>query len=212
MVSQNPMGTNVPPNPPVLDRGFVVEETLVTGVPRFRASYSPYWRPVIAGALFALSLFVFSWYLMLGCHVGVDKDGTIDPGAGAAVWMCVTACVAFLAAGLTSSAISLPRGMGVVKGIGIWALSLPLAAVLYSLAARGGDLLGGLTLPRASVISTATGNNLGMIANYGYFWAVVIALACGFVFSIIGSTAGCAAMKERGDYTSSMPSSGSTMP
>ena len=114
----------------------------------FAHSYSPYWRPVIAGALFALSLFVFSWYLMLGCHVGVDKDGTIDPGAGAAVWMCVTACVAFLAAGLTSSAISLPRGMGVVKGIGIWALSLPLAAVLYSLAARGGDLLGGLTLPR----------------------------------------------------------------
>jgi hypothetical protein len=197
MVSENSVRPDVPPNPAALQRGFVVEESYISGPKyvRMGSGYGPFWRPVFAGTLFVLSIFVFSWYLMLGFHVGVDRDNTIVPGAGAAVWMWVTSCIAFLFGGMFASAISGPRGPGWARGIGVWSLSVPLAVILYSFAARAGDLLGGLTLPRASVIGYATGSAAGMTANYAYLWSVVIALACGFVFAVIGAIAANAAMK-----------------
>src|SRR5580693_7670584 len=46
MVSENPMKANVPPNPTAFDRGFVVEESFVSG-PRYvrpAMAVGPYWR------------------------------------------------------------------------------------------------------------------------------------------------------------------------
>src|ERR1051326_5895297 len=94
MVSQSQV--NVPGGVAATSRGFIPEETVVVQGPATVGGavtmyYRPFWRPVIAGTLFVLSAFALSWYLMLGCHVGIHDNGVIALGPGAAVWLWVTA-------------------------------------------------------------------------------------------------------------------------
>jgi hypothetical protein len=171
------------------DRGFVTPESTITAEyrsNRFMFYPAPFWGPVIAGSLFVLSTFVLSWYLMLGCSVGVS-DHVIDLGWGAAIWMWVTSGVAFFAGGMIANMISAPRGFGWLKGAAIWALSIPLGLVAYSFV-TGTGVFALLGLPHPGMVNLAGG--FGLTVHYSFMWAVFITLAVGLIFSAVGSMIG----------------------
>jgi hypothetical protein len=177
------------------ERGFFPEETLVgfgTGSPAVTTYYRPFWRPVVAGTILALSLFTLSWYLMLGCHVGITAAGVISLGAGAAVWLWVTSCIAYFFGGMIASAMTMPAANGWLKGPVIWALSVPMALLLDALLMQGANLVGNLYLPHAAMAQEAA---MAPGDVFGFVWTVFIGLALGLIFSIVGSASGCAARK-----------------
>jgi hypothetical protein len=197
MVSQP---TIVTPDPTAVhNRGFIPEETVVAvgpGNAAITTYYRPFWRPVIAGTVFALSVFALSWYLMLGCHVGISDNGIVALGAGAAVWIWVTACVAYFFGGAIASAMTMPNGSGWLKGAVIWGLSIPAALILYAVLAQSGTLLTALNLPHAGMLEIAGTNTVaGSSAHFGFLWSTFIALGLGLIFSIIGSVSGLGGRK-----------------
>jgi len=217
MVSPNDatVGSNVSTvstvSTPTFNRGFIPEETVVASGPGAAqiTYYRPFWRPVLAGTLVTLSMFVLSWYLMLGCHVGLDNDGTLNLGAGSALWLCVTACVAYFVGGLIANAmtsmpsdsvngaIGVPYGNASLKGLVIWGLSIPLALVIYSFISQSAPhLLGGLLLPHAGIVPSENGPNNA--PHLGFFWSMFIGLALGLTFAIIGSIS--ASIMARSDF------------
>lgn len=184
--------TNNGPAYTTLNRGFLPEETVVAAGPGGNAitMYRPFWRPVVAGTLFALSVFVLSWYLMLGCHVGIGAGGVVALGIGAAIWLWVTSCIAYFFGGLIASAMTAPANgaistsSGWLKGAVLWAFSIPAAIVTYGFAAQNGLLLMDLNMPRADSAAT-------MVTTSGYHWAVFIGLGLALIFALIGGAAGC---------------------
>jgi hypothetical protein len=192
MVSQP--ATITPDTTTVHNRGFVPEETVVAVAPGNAAVttyYRPFWRPVIAGTVFTLSVFALSWYLMLGCHVGITGNGVIALGAGAAVWIWITACVAYFFGGAIASAMTMSNGSGWLKGAVIWGLSIPAALILYSVVGQSGTLLPALNLPHAGMLESSGMNTVaGAGAHFGFLWSTFIALGLGLIFSIIGSVSG----------------------
>jgi hypothetical protein len=195
--SQPVVSSTIPGN----KRGFIPEETVVAAGPGNASVtlYRPFWRPVVAGAIFALSVFVLSWYLMLGCHVGIDSDGMIVLDAGAAVWLWVTAIIAFYFGGLIASAMtSSPATMGIsssgtLKGAVLWALSIPLALIIYGYAAANGHAIADLSLPHASAV-VANPASAGL--HMGFYWSAFIALGLALIFAIVGGVSGCACRKQ----------------
>src|SRR5690348_2892246 len=116
MVSpQNP--TDVTPGTVRSDRGFAQEEVAAAGAPYTGAVAGRYpypvyfWGSVVAGSLFVLSMFVLSYALMLGCHVGV-VNGALSLGWGSAIWIVITSCIAFYVGGMIANSISQPLGAG----------------------------------------------------------------------------------------------------
>jgi hypothetical protein len=193
-----------------VDRGFIPQETVVTSGYRYGAMavyHMPFWRPVVAGTFFALSIFALSWYLMLGCHVGITDTGVLALGAGAAIWIWITSCVAFFFGGMIASAVSVPRSGGWLKGPVIWSLGILLGLVIYAAAANTGGFLAALDLPHAGIIGNINPTDSGMTAHFGFLWAAFITLACGLIFSIIGSAAGACACASNTE--SSAPATGS---
>lgn len=148
-----------------------------------------FWSSVIAGTLFVLSLFVLSWFLMLGCHVGVTSGGMLSMGWGAAIWLCITSAIAFYFGGAIANNISRPLGTGWLKGAAVWGLSIPLALCIWGLAAGGSGLLVGFTTPHAAggfgTIAAGTVGHGGI--PFGFVWTAFIMLIVGLIFSIIGS-------------------------
>lgn len=209
MVSQVPTQSEISTR----NRGFIPEETLVvsgaSNVP-LTMSYRPFWRPVLAGALCVLSIFVFSWYLMLGLHVGVSQTGAIDLGVGAAVWIWATSCIAFFAGGVVASMMSAPSSNPWLKGAVIWALSIPLSLITHALLERTGNLLAELNLPHQGLGAVRVDTLAMYPVQYGFVWSVFITLACGLVCSIIGSITGSEnpemIQARTGAVTSSTPS------
>ncbi|MGA2442125.1 MAG: hypothetical protein ABSH08_14315 [Tepidisphaeraceae bacterium] len=201
MVSQNPSKSDIPAAVSGNDRGLLLEETLSAGGPGHDLAawrhYRPFWRPVLAGTLFAISVFVLSWYLMLGCHVGITGNGILALGGGAAVWIWVTSCVAFFFGGLIANAVSAPRSSGWVTGAAIWGLSVPLALVIFTFVAQGAGVLGSLGLPHATMIQTNGGNGVSVGGGFGFIWAAFITVLCALVLSIVGGIAGCACQKDK---------------
>jgi hypothetical protein len=200
---------DVPVGAVVPNRGFIPEETVVATGPgnALVTYYRPFWRPVLAGTLFALSVFALSWFLMLGCHVGITSSGLIALGGGAAVWLWVTACVAYFFGGMIAGAMTgsagggttLSSGSAWLKGAVIWGLSIPLALVLYAFVAQSG-VLTTLGLPAgAAITERATPPAAGMGAHYGFYWSTFICLALALIASIIGSMAGGACRKAQCD-------------
>lgn len=186
-------------------RGFIPEETVVAAGPNNTqiTYYRPFWRPVLAGSFFAISVFVLSWFLMLGCHVGVANTGMISLGAGAAVWLCVTACVAYFFGGMIASAMtasgmpfSASGSSGSLKGAVIWAASMPLALVIYGFVAQSARLLPALALPQPGMTESAVGNGLVYGAHYGFYWSMFIGVALALIFAIVGGMTGCACRKS----------------
>ena len=205
MVSpQNPSTTDVAPGALSSGRGFVQEEiTTVSTAPTYGAigvrgySYPVYfWGSVIAGSLLVISLFVLSYMLMLGCHVGVTSAGMLSLGWGAAVWIVITSALAYYFGGMLSNCISRPVLNGWVKGATIWGLSIPLVLVIGAIMAGGGGLLTGLNLPHFSGTIATTANNVQQVANnlqpspglnFGFVWTGFITLIVGLIFSIFGA-------------------------
>ena len=190
----------------VRDRGFISEEVVsTTPSPAYsgtsdsllrysRPSY--FWGSVIAGALLVYSIFCLSYLLMLGCHVGVNADGMLALGWGAAIWFCVTSCIAYYFGGMLATCISAPIRSGWLKGSTVWGLSVPLALVISAVIAGGSGLFGGLNMPHFAGTMATTASNAQQVANnlqphiglnFGYIWTAFIALALGLVFSIFGS-------------------------
>ena len=99
MVSSQNTSTEVAAGTLPVDRGFVREEASLVAWPTrngVMAGYPTYfWGSVVAGTMLMLSLFVLSYFLMLGCHVGVAADQSVSFGGGSAVWMFITGCVAY---------------------------------------------------------------------------------------------------------------------
>ena len=194
----------------MVSRGFIPEETVIAAGPgnALVTYYRPFWRPVVAGTLFALSVFVLSWFLMLGCHVGILDNGVLALGGGAAVWLWVTACIAFFFGGMIASAMTASpgdtpaasNGSGWLKGAVIWAFSIPLALGIYALLAQSSGLLISLGLPHVGVVETGSPSIAATGARLGYYWAVFIGLALAFIFSIVGSRVGCACRQGEGRY------------
>lgn len=207
MVSpQNPTSTDVV-NPATVgnDRGFVREEVLsssatapvYTGAAAtVRYPYPVYfWGSVVAGTLLVMSIFVLSYFLMLGLHVGVDASGALALGWGAAIWLVVTSCIAYYFGGLLASQISSPLGSGWLKGTSIWGLSIPLVAVIGALV-MGGTGLFGLITPQFNETLANAGQNAHQVANnlqphagvnFGFIWTAFTILICGLIFAILGS-------------------------
>jgi hypothetical protein len=170
---------------PTYHRGFFPEETLVGVGPvggAMSMHYRPFWRPVVAGTVFTLAIFVLSWYLMLGCRVGIDSNGAIALGAGAAIWMWITSCIAYYCGGMVASSMTMSNGSSYLKGLVIWGLSIPLALVIYAGLAQAGNLVNSVDLPRVA------NGTMSSAMPTGFFWANFIGLALGLIFSVIGST------------------------
>jgi hypothetical protein len=194
MVSpQNPNPATVAPAPIRSDRGFIPEET--AAVPSYPAAGSvPYvratsfWGSVIAGTLLALSIFVLSWCLMIGCHVGVVGD-TLSLGWGSAVWIAITSCIAFYCGGMMASAMGggdlAPARAGGLKGAAVWALSIPLTFCIWGLAASGTGLFAQFTLSQSAAASTVAPATGGVM--FGWFWTAFITLIVGLIFAVLGS-------------------------
>jgi len=191
----------------VANRGFIPEETVVAAGPGNAqiTYYRPFWRPVLAGSLFALSVFVLSWFLMLGCHVGITSSGVIALGGGAAVWLWVTACIAFffggmIASRMTGSSTDAYYSSAWLKGAVIWGFSIPLALFLYSWFAQSGGILTAFNFPHAAMSQGALGNaqvtynsaTSATGAQLAFYWCTFIGLALALIFSIVGSLSGCA--------------------
>jgi hypothetical protein len=187
MVSSTFVRTDTPSSSTVSDRGIVVtEESMPLAGSRIESRVvvsPPFWQAVIAGTLFALSVFALSWYLMLGCHVGITSAGVVALGAGAAVWMWVTACVAYFFGGMIAQTMS-PSEDGWLKGAAIWGLSIPLSVVIYGIIAQSLPWFGGLSLPHAGF-----GASIG-ITSFGYAWSAFITLGLALCFSLLGSMTG----------------------
>jgi hypothetical protein len=191
---------------PVHNRGFIPEETLVAAGPdNARVTYyRPFWRPVAAGVLFALSTFILSWFLMLGFHVGIEANGVLALGAGAAVWLWVTACVAYFFGGMIASAMTATPGEALysygsasLKGAVIWGASLPFALILYAFIAQYGGALVALNLPHPGITTSAVTNGAMAGPHLGFYWAMFIGLGLALICSIIGSISGCTAREAK---------------
>lgn len=182
------------------ERGFIPEETVVAEGPGnagMRTYYRPFWRPVMAGTLFAFSVFVMSWYLMLGFHVGINSAGLIVLGGGAAVWLWVTAFVAYFCGGVIANAMS-PSSIrsSWLKGAVVWGFSIPLAMALYAFIAQSAGLMIGLDLPHpviVNVLQTPT----SAAADVGFSWVMFIGLAIALVASLMGSSAASCGCTQR---------------
>lgn len=202
MVSQNSVKTDVVPGTTASDRGFVheVNQPVIESDSRgIGARYiQPFWRSVIAGSLFAISLFVLSWYLMLGCHVGVNDDGFMRLGWGAGIWMCVTSCIAFYIGGAISGSLSLSRNRDWAMGAVIWGLSIPLAMLIISFASGNGQLLSHLNVSHANAVTMSSSSSSFNNVNYfGYYWTVFIALGLGLIAAIVGSLSSSGMKSDR---------------
>jgi hypothetical protein len=199
MVSENP--TAEIPVSVRHNRGFIPDETIVaSGVGNLPMTmyYRPFWRPVLAGAVFTLGIFTLSWFLMLGFHIGVTDTGYLELGGGVAVWMCLTSCVAFFLGGMIATGMTAIGGTsssGLLKGLLVWGASIPLSLLLYGGIAHSGDLLVGLDLPHAGIIDPNL-NPLVTSAHLGFYWATFLVLGLGLIASCIGSIAGSACGEE----------------
>jgi hypothetical protein len=178
------------------DRGFVTEETIVTASADMRDMEYPmpsFWGSVVAGALLALGLGALSICLMFGCHVGTDMNGDLSFGAGAAVWMIVTVCIAYFFGGLLASGLSL-RG-GWLRGVTMWGLSIPLALLILAFTSGSAGLayahMTHLTEQFANSTGAASLSNGHMFVNYYAAWVAFISLACGLISAVIGSSKSC---------------------
>lgn len=206
--SQNPINSPGTETVGVMrsDRGFVPTESETTstrylGVPQSTQT-SYFWGAVIAGSLLALSIFVLSWLLMLGCHVGVTRAGLLSMGWGAAWWTGITACIAFFFGGLIAANISRPIGNGWLKGATVWALSIPLALCICAILSAASGLLATSTAPHVNIVESA--NNLRAVGSqivytglsFGVIWTGFWSLLAGLFFALIGSSS----VVRRGGY------------
>ena len=108
----------------------------LTGLPPHRHHY--FWRSVVAGTTVAIAISVLSSALMFAVKVThYDRTGVLALGWGAAIWLAITACIAFYVGGVVASALAVRRDTEWLRGLSVWALSIPVSMVLSSVLAMG---------------------------------------------------------------------------
>jgi hypothetical protein len=181
------------------DRGFVTRETVVASSIDSSGLEYPlpsFWGSVIAGAVVALSIGILSECLMFGCHVGVTAYGALNFGAGAAIWMIVTACVAYIIGGMVTGQLSLHGGW--LRGLTMWGFSIPLLLLITAIISGGAGLAYShfthVTEQIANGSGATTLSNGNLYVNFASAWIGFVCLGCGLIFALIGSSlsAGCA--------------------
>ncbi len=130
-----------------------------------------FWGPIATGAMVVLGIVALSDFLMF--DAGVYRDG-------AAIWMIITACVAYYAGGLVASRLSLNGTW--LQGAVLWGLSIPLSLLIVA----------GVTEAAGIVFANTTEMTAQMINGSGIAgaWAAFISVALGLAFAVLGSTAG----------------------
>lgn len=191
MVSQNISSTT---DVAVTGRGFVADlPTTSRPSPAAGAYFVPvssitdrplghYWGSVIAGALTMLSIGIMSEALMIACHVGT-LYGHAAFGWGAGIWMVVTACIAYFFGGWAATCVGNRREQSWVRGLGVWALSVPLLLVLGAFIAGSFGLAYGSS---SAIGSMPMGNGLSI--SFGAAWATFVSLIAGLFFSLLGGS------------------------
>ena len=205
--SQNPTGvTDVSPDVSRNDRGMLDDRTVAVSRSAYAYSleapkYTSFWGSVIAGTLLAAGILVMSYALMFGCGVGVYRSGTVSLGWGAAIWIIITACIAYFFGGMFASCLSAsgPES-GAFRGLSVWGLSIPLGMVVASIVAMAaGTAYGTPTLPdvHQAVLQTASNANApnlsyqgGLWVPFGGAWTVFLSLILGLFCAWIGGTMG----------------------
>ncbi len=198
MVSENP--SNVATRS---DRGIIAEETIVaasTGVNNLDEYPLPsFWGSIVAGAVVVMSIGALSECLMFACRVGTYGNGQVYLGAGAAFWMFITTCVAFFFGGMVASRLSL-RG-GWMRGLTVWAFTLPLLMLVTAFISGGAGL--GFVHNTRIAEEVITNNHIttfyggGSFVSYGGVWSGFILLALGLIFSLVGAYMPSASQTDR---------------
>jgi len=87
-----------------------------------------------------------------------------------------------------------------MKGLTIWALSIPLVALIGAFIMGGSGLFG--MIPSGRVIADQSASNLvtavhGYGVNFGLMWAGFVTLVVGLVFAVFGSASVVSSDYER---------------
>jgi hypothetical protein len=159
--------------------------------------YASFWGSVIAGTLVAITFSILSYSLMFGFKVGLAANGTIDLTWGSGVWMVVTTCIAYFLGGWVASCISHVPGIGWLRGLSVWGLSLPLTAVVISFIAAAIGLAYGLNANAATAVPTGLTPSRLVADNFvflrmfsGTAWTMFIALLLGGLCALAGGIMG----------------------
>jgi len=172
----------------IRDRTVVSTESsaLAAGQLPFRHNY--FWGAVVSGALVAMAITILSSALMFGCRVGVyNNTGEVSLGVGSAIWMAVTACIAYFVGGMIASMISNPGDTGWIRGLTVWALGITLTIILTSMAAQGAvQAYGPNTVQTTANVATHNYFSTVFRIGTGEAWTVFITLLCGLVFGMLG--------------------------
>ena len=184
------------------NRGFVAQESVIAGASGPIDAGLPlpsFWGSVIAGTVVAMAIGSISGAFMLACHVGTTENGFVSFGPGAGAWIVITACVAYFIGGNVASRLSLAGGW--LRGLIVWALSLPLSMLIAAFAAGGAGLAYAHTTHMAEQFTNNTGAATlyagNMYINFAAAWVVFASMLCGLVFSIVGASVGCGCDNDR---------------
>jgi hypothetical protein len=201
MVTTQTPGANVVSGPDT-GRGFIMETAVAKyGFPMFSAGYPHFWGSVVAGTLVTMSLGVLSEALMFGCHVGVNSEGAVELHGGAAVWLIVTACVAYFIGGAIAGSIgyrSDPHAW--LRGVTLWGLSIPLAMFMATAVAGGAGVMYAHMAPITAQMANSAVNpaiDQGvMYINFSEAWISFLAMLGALIFAVLGSMP-----RRRGGYS-----------
>jgi hypothetical protein len=132
-----------------------------------------FWGSIAAGTMVVLGICALSDLLMFSGHVGVYRDG-------AAIWMMITACVAYYGGGLVASRLSLNGTW--FHGLVLWGFSIPLSLLVVTGITEAAGIANGHSIEMTAQIINGSGTAGG--------WAAFISVALGLAFAVLGSTAG----------------------
>jgi len=201
MVSQNisSSATDVA----AVNRGFVTDtivtprqnlsESYLVSASSFHATVLPhFWRSVIAGTLTFMTIEMLSNALMFACRVGIDHQGGLSFGWGAAIWIVIGSCVAYFFGGWAATCVGERSDVGWVRGLGIWALSLPLTTLFAAIVFAAVGIAYG---PNTAHMTEYLANNSqalqmhqgNIFVSFAGAWTTVASLLCGLFFSMLGA-------------------------
>lgn len=168
----------------VLSRGFIPPEEVAAAerqpLAMVRSRIS--WGSVIGGGLLTLGLLILSSALALACGVPAFS-GEGPYGLGAGVWSVLSAIIAFGCGGWLSACLTsaIDARYRVLHGVLLWALVIPLIALLHE-----GGIVGGILLTRGGSLLADVHQMVITAPRVGPAWGAFLAMALGLVASICG--------------------------
>jgi hypothetical protein len=157
-----------------------------------------FWGSVVAGTMVVLGIGALSEFLMFGCRVGVYRNGAPDLGAGAAIWMIITSCIAYFVGGLVASQLSLNGTW--LHGIVLWGFSIPLSLLIgAAVTVAAGTAYAHTTDVTEQVLNSSGAGaiyNGNVFVSFAGAWAAFLSVILGLIFAVLGSTAGACACAQ----------------